>query len=391
MTDASSDDTLTLPDFRVELIDSLAKIPAAEWDALGGGSLLTSHAFLSALETTGCVGEDAGWVTRHLLLHRGDKLVGAVPLYLKGHSYGEYVFDWAWADAYQRHGLEYYPKWLGAVPFTPVGGARLLTQEPAIRQVLAESLMMVAERSGASSLHILFPTPPETEALRDAGCKIRHGVQFHWRNAGWKDFEAFLKSLSQKKRKNIRAERRKVAGAGVTTRIRTGAAITDADWLFFYRCYSNTYHVRRSTPYLNLAFFQKLGEQLGDHCVMTIAERHGEPLAASLLFRDAVDGEDRLYGRYWGTLEDVDGLHFEVAYYAPMEWAIANGIAMIEGGAQGEHKLARGFMPSRTDSAHWLAHPAFAEAVEDFLIREGDGVDALLDELEEHSPFKKPK
>jgi predicted N-acyltransferase len=374
--------------YRSEIIDSLAKVPAAAWDALGGGSLLTSHAFLSALETTGCVGEDTGWAPRHMLLHRGDELVGAVPFYLKGHSYGEYVFDWAWADAYQRHGLEYYPKWLSAVPFTPVAGARLLTREPELREVLAEALLMIAERSGASSLHVLFSTPPETEALRAAGCKIRHGVQFHWRNAGWKDFEAFLASLSQKKRKNIRAERRKVVAAGIKTRVITGAALTDQDWQFFYRCYSNTYHVRGSTPYLNLAFFRELGAKLADHCVMTIAEQHGEPLAASLLFRDTVDGEERLYGRYWGTLEDVDSLNFEVSYYVPMEWAIAQGIAMIEGGAQGEHKLARGFMPVRTDSAHWLAHPAFAEAVEDFLAREGEGVDSLLDELGEHSPFK---
>ena len=374
--------------YRSEIVDGMDKVPAAAWDALGGGSLLTSHAFLSAMERTGCVGEDTGWVPRHMLLHREDELVGAVPLYLKGHSYGEYVFDWAWADAYQRHGLEYYPKWLSAVPFTPVGGARLLTREPELREVLAEALMMIAERSGASSLHVLFPTPPETEALRAAGCKIRHGVQFHWRNAGWKNFESFLASLSQKKRKNIRAERRKVAAAGITTRVVTGEAIRDEDWLFFYRCYSNTYHVRRSTPYLSLAFFQELGHKLARHCVMTIAERDGEPVAASLLFRDEVNGEDTLYGRYWGALGDVDSLHFEVAYYAPMEWAIANQVAMIEGGAQGEHKLARGFMPVRTDSAHWLAHPAFAEAVEDFLNREGAGVDNLLDELNDHSPFK---
>ena len=374
--------------YRSEIVDGMDKVPAAAWDALGGGSLLTSHAFLSAMERTGCVGEDTGWVPRHMLLHREDELVGAVPLYLKGHSYGEYVFDWAWADAYQRHGLEYYPKWLSAVPFTPVGGARLLTREPELREVLAEALMMIAERSGASSLHVLFPTPPETEALRAAGCKIRHGVQFHWRNAGWKNFESFLASLSQKKRKNIRAERRKVAAAGITTRVVTADAIRDEDWLFFYRCYSNTYHVRRSTPYLSLAFFQELGDKLARHCVMTIAERDGEPVAASLLFRDEVNGEDTLYGRYWGALDDVDSLHFEVAYYAPMEWAIANQVAMIEGGAQGEHKLARGFMPVRTDSAHWLAHPAFAEAVEDFLNREGAGVDNLLDELNDHSPFK---
>jgi predicted N-acyltransferase len=375
--------------YRSEIVDGIDKVPAAAWDALGGGALLTSHAFLSALERTGCVGEDTGWVPRHMLLHRGDELVGAVPLYLKGHSYGEYVFDWAWADAYQRHGLEYYPKWLSAIPFSPISGPRLLTREAEIRAVLAEALLMIAERSGASSLHVLFPTPEETEALREAGCKIRHAVQFHWRNSGWKDFEAFLKSLSQKKRKNIRAERRKVAGAGITTRVITGDQITDADWQFFYRCYSNTYHVRRSTPYLNLAFFRELGTHLARHCVMTIASRGDDRVAASLLFRDQVGGEDRLYGRYWGALDDVDSLHFEVAYYAPMEWAIANGIAMIEGGAQGEHKLARGFMPERTDSAHWLAHPAFAEAVEDFLNREGEGVEHLLDELNEHSPFKR--
>ncbi len=388
MTDASSDDTHALPDFHIELADSLAEVPAADWDALGDGSVLTSHAFLHGLETTGCVGKGSGWTPRHLLLYQGEALVGAVPLYLKSHSYGEYVFDWAWADAYERHGLAYYPKWLSAVPFTPVGGPRLLTREPVLRTVLARALLQIAEQSGASSMHVLFPTPEETEALRSAGCLIRHGLQFHWRNAGWADFDAFLASLSQPKRKKIRAERRKVAEAGVTTRVLTADAITDTDWQFFHHCYGNTYQMRGSTPYLGLAFFRHLGATLADRCVLVLAERNGMPIAASLLLRDHVDGEDRLYGRYWGATEYVDSLHFEVSYYAPMQWAIEQGIALIEGGAQGEHKLARGFMPVRTDSAHWLAHPSFADAVADFLEREGNGVERWMDELEDRSPFK---
>jgi len=412
---------------RLQVVESLGEVDAAAWDALARpAGVLLGHRFLRALETTGCVGDGTGWAPRHLLLwdegggvtrrsgtdtgsdvdvgidagdsdgrddgHDGAsaRLIGAAPLYLKSHSYGEYVFDWAWADAYERHGLRYYPKWLCAVPFTPVGGARLLAAGDGARAALAQALVALAGESGLSSLHVLFPPEAEARLLADAGCMLRTGTQFHWRNAGWRDFDGFLAGLSQPKRKKIRAERRKVREAGASVRVLAGADIRPEHWRFFHACYRNTYSEHLSTPYLNLAFFETLGAQLAEHCVMALAEDAEGPMAASLLLRDrTADGGHRLYGRYWGALRTVPCLHFELAYYAPIEWAIAHGVDVIEGGAQGEHKLARGFLPVATRSAHWLAHPAFADAVQDFLRREAAGVDAYLDELSEHTPFRR--
>jgi predicted N-acyltransferase len=318
-------------------------------------------------------------------LWEAEELVAAIPLYAKGHSYGEFVFDWAWAEAYQRNGLEYYPKWLSAIPFTPVPGARLLTTAP-YRALAAAALLQWAKKSGLSSLHVLYTTPEDSEALIEAGFMRRTHTQFHWLNRDWSDFDSFLSSLTQPKRKKIRAERRKVREAGVTTDVRSGAEITAEDWAFFYRCYANTYHMRGNAPYLTPEFFLTVGETLSEHCVMAIATRRSQPIAASLLWLDTVDGQRKLYGRYWGALEHIDCLHFEMAYYTPLEWALANNIAVIEGGAQGEHKLARGFEPVQTQSVHWLAHPGFADAVEKFLERERAGVDNYLGSLS--SPFR---
>ncbi|MEI2418109.1 GNAT family N-acetyltransferase [Orrella sp. JC864] len=378
--------------YRLELAGTLDQVRPEEWDALAApAGCLLSHAFLHGLEATGCVGEEQGWIPRHALLREAASgaLAGAAPLYLKTHSYGEYVFDWAWADAYARHGLRYYPKWLCAVPFTPVGGMRLLAREDAARQHLAQALAQLAGDSGASSMHVLFPTEAEARCLRRAGFMVRAGTQFHWRNAGWRDFDEFLDSLSQPKRKKIRAERRKVEQAGVRVRVLQGADIGEQDWRFFYRCYANTYLQRAQEPYLRPAFFLHLGQQLPAHCVMAQALLDGQPVAASLLLRDAPGGEPRLYGRYWGALAEISCLHFELCYYTPIEWAIGQGIRVFEGGAQGEHKLARGLMPVATRSAHWLAHPAFAQAVEDFLRREAAGLDAYMDELNEHTPYRR--
>ncbi|VFR20972.1 COGs COG3146 [plant metagenome] len=383
-----ADDT---PRYRLQIIDSLAEVDAADWDALAAtAGCLLSHAFLHGLEATGCVGEGTGWLPRHVLLRdeADGSLAGAVPLYLKGHSYGEYVFDWAWAEAYERHGLRYYPKWLSAIPFTPVGGTRLLARDTATRDALARALPAIAEESGLSSLHVLFPREDEARALAEAGCMLRADTQFHWRNAGWSGFEDFLASLSQPKRKKIRAERRKVQEAGVSTRVVSGGQITPEQWAFFYTCYTATYRLRGNDPYLTPAFFTHLGQALPEHCVMALAERDGRQIAACLLLSDIVEGERRLYGRYWGAVADVPCLHFELSYYTPIAWAIAQGVSVIEGGAQGEHKLARGFLPVPTRSAHWLAHPAFAQAVEDFLERESRGVEAYVAELGGHSPFK---
>jgi predicted N-acyltransferase len=373
---------------KLQAIENISEVEAVSWDALvatSGGSVLSQHAFLQAFETSQCVAPDTGWQPRHLLLWEEDQLVAAIPLYAKGHSYGEFVFDWAWAEAYQRNGLEYYPKWLSAIPFTPVPGSRLLTTEP-YRALAAAALLQWAKKSGLSSLHVLYTTPEDTEALVQTGCMRRTHTQFHWFNRDWPDFETFLASLTQPKRKKIRTERRKVREVGVTTCVRSGAQISPEDWAFFYRCYANTYHVRGNTPYLTPEFFLTVGETLSEHCVMAIATRRAQPIAASLLWLDTVAGQRKLYGRYWGALEHVDCLHFELAYYTPLEWALANNIAVVEGGAQGEHKLARGFEPVQTQSVHWLAHPGFADAVEKFLERERAGVDNYLGSLS--SPFR---
>jgi predicted N-acyltransferase len=375
----------------MRLVDDLAAVAPADWNSLaaasGGGRLqpFLRHEFLHALEATGCVGAGTGWLPRHLLLEdvRG-RLRAAVPLYLKSHSYGEYVFDWAWADAYQRHGRRYYPKLLSAVPFTPVAGPRLLAADDPARKAAASALLRLAADSGLSSLHVLYPTETEAALLESLGASQRRGVQFHWHNRGWADFEGFLGALSQPKRKKIRAERRKVASAGLGIERLAGDAITPGDWAFFARCYENTYADHGSTPYLNLAFFERIGALLPGHLVLVVARDGARPIACSLLVVD----DERVYGRYWGALEQVPCLHFELCYYQAIELAIERRLAVIEGGAQGEHKMARGFEPVETRSAHWLAEPAFADAVERFLEREGGMVGAWLDELDERSAFR---
>lgn len=365
-------------------------MPAGDWntlasDAAGGApSAFLRHEWLEAMERTGCVGEAAGWIPRHLALFDGERIVAAAPLYAKLHSWGEYVFDWAWAEAYQRHGLHYYPKLLSAIPFTPVSGPRLLARDAGARAALVDALLSVARSSKVSSLHVLFPTPDEADLLTGAGMTLRRGVQFHWRNAGFADFEAFLATLSQPKRKKIRAERRKVAEAGVTLVRSHGVDIRERDWAFFSQCYASTYAAHGSTPYLDLDFFLSVGESMPEHFVMVTALRDGRPIASSLLVRD----ETRLYGRYWGALEHVPCLHFETAYYQAIEAAIELRLRVVEGGAQGEHKLARGFLAEPTCSAHWLAEPAFADAVDRYLEREGRMIEGYLDELAERSPFR---
>jgi len=305
-------------------------------------------------------------------------------MYAKFHSYGEYVFDWAWADAYRRNGLGYYPKLLSAIPFTPVTGGRLLARDEHARAALITALRGVQEASHLSSTHILYPPEPEARLLEDAGFMLRKGVQFHWQNQGYDNFDQFLSNLEQKKRKNIRAERRKVRDAGITLRQVIGRDASETDWRFFKRCYDQTYREHYSTPYLNLDFFLRIGETMPDNILLVIAERDGRAIASSLLVYD----EQALYGRYWGCIEQHPCLHFETAYYQPLEFCIEQKIAAFEGGAQGEHKMARGFLPQQTWSAHWLAHPDFADAVERFLAREGEGVSAYVDELNERNPFR---
>jgi predicted N-acyltransferase len=301
------------------------------------------------------------------------------------------VFDWAWADAYRRNSVDYYPKLLSAIPFTPVTGPRLIAVDAHAGVALAKAVMNHARSCELSSLHVLFPEgDDEVAALEDAGCMRREGVQFHWTNAGYADFESFVDTLERKRRKNIRAERRKVAEAGVRVRRVEGRDATDADWRFFARCYANTYRAHYSTPYLNLAFFRRIAAAMPESLLLVIAEREdadhvARPIASSLV----VFNGGTLYGRYWGEVEHVACLHFECAYYQPLEFCIERGIRLFEGGAQGEHKMARALMPVKTTSAHWLAEPAFARAVGDFLAREDQGIDSYLVELAQRNPFRR--
>ncbi|OJA41886.1 GNAT family N-acetyltransferase [Burkholderia ubonensis] len=383
-------------DYRTGILSSPAEVPAAEWNALVARDARPTpflrHEFLDALHVARCAVDATGWSPRFVTLtdERTGRLAAAAPVYLKTHSYGEYVFDWAWADAYQRNGVPYYPKLLCAVPFTPVQGTRVLAADDDARRRLAATLLALAEQSDVSSLHVLFPTETEAQLFDSMGMMLRQGVQFHWINDGYRHFDDFLGTLEQKKRKNIRAERRKVHDAGVTFRRLTGDAIRDADWRFFSRCYRQTYRDHYSSPYLNLEFFRTIGQTMPDNLLLVIAEADGKPIASALaVYQRDPGGGGTLYGRYWGAVEHVPCLHFETAYYQLLEFCIEAGLDTFEGGAQGEHKLARGFLPTVTHSAHWLAHPAFSDAVSRFLERETNHIHAYVDELHDHNPFKR--
>ena len=318
------------------------------------------------------------------------QLLAACPLYLKTHSYGEYVFDWAWADAYKRHRLAYYPKAVIAVPFTPVPGTRLMAKTQTAREALLSAAVDFCQGQGLSSLHLLFGAPEDLQASQALGLLQRQTVQFHWQHPGVSDFESFLKTLNQEKRKKIRQERRRVSDAGVQFRHAHGQAIPPEDWDFFYRCYERTYLEHGNAPYLSRDFFVRMAEHMPEHWLLFIAERAGQPMACSLIGLQGLGTHDAVaYGRYWGALERVDCLHFEACYYQPIEWCLAHGVQRFEGGAQGEHKMARALLPVETASAHWLAHPGFAEAVANFLEREGQGVSNYLAHLESRSPLRR--
>ena len=379
-------------------------INASDWNSLLAcqpqATPFMRHEYLVALESSASAIPTTGWGAQFFTLWQGDALVAACPLYLKNHSYGEYVFDHAWARAYQEHGLAYYPKALVAVPFTPVPGTRLMATNADMRRTLVAALRDWCTEQGLSSLHVLFASPEDLAACAAEGLLQRDTVQFHWSNAEYPDFEGFLASLNQEKRKKIRQERRRVAEAGVTFRWLRGSDITRADWDFFYRCYERTYLEHGNLPYLSPAFFAHMHSDMPEHWVMFIAERAGKPIASSLIAFSAhperASGQNDpkplppvAYGRYWGALERVDCLHFEACYYQPLEWCIAHGIERFEGGAQGEHKMARALLPVPAHSAHWLAHPAFAEAVDRFLARESTGVAQYLEHLQTRIPLKK--
>jgi len=383
-------------DYVTRVLASVGELDAAQWNALlaaqpHAGPFMR-HEYLSAMQDSGSATPDSGWTPQVLTLWRGAELQAACPVYLKSHSYGEYVFDWAWANAYEQHGLAYYPKALVAVPFTPVPGARLLARDAAAREALVRALIAWCAENKLSSLHLLFGSAEDIAACGAAGMMLRHTVQFHWANDGYASFDDFLGRLSQDKRKKIRQERRKVADAGVTFRWARGADISSADWDFFYRCYERTYREHGNPPYLTRDFFRRMQADLPDHWLMFTATRDGHPIATSLIALQATPGRPgTAFGRYWGALERVDCLHFEACYYQPLQWCIDHGMASFEGGAQGEHKMARALMPVSTTSAHWLAHPSFADAVQRFLAREGEGIQGYLGHLGDRNPFRQEK
>ncbi len=443
-------------DYVIRVLNSPLDVPGADWNELllaqspdGVLNPFMRHEYLAAMHQSGSAVPKTGWTPRFVTLWQGATLVAACALYLKDHSYGEYVFDHAWANAYQQHGLRYYPKALVAAPFTPVPGPRLLARSPAERTLLVEALKSWCEEEKLSSLHLLFTDDADVAACEEAGLMLRHTVQFHWTNKaptfvasrtalppegaaapaawqsqfcgpdlpgeetqrpavatnGYRDFDDFLMSLSQEKRKKIRQERRKVADAGVTFRWSRGKDISSADWDFFYRCYERTYYEHGNAPYLSRDFFKRMQSTMPENWLLFVAEYNGgtepQPIAISLIAlgartdchsgqNDAQNQHLTAYGRYWGALARVDCLHFEACYYQPLQWCIEHGVQRFEGGAQGEHKMARALLPVKTTSAHWLAHPSFADAIERFLEREGAGIGNYMNELEGRTPFKAP-
>ncbi len=375
--------------YRMRVQNSLSEIGETVWNDLVRAqekpTPFLAYAFLHALHESMCASPQTGWQIQYLSLWLENRLVAAMPLYVKLHSYGEYVFDWAWAHAYHEHGVRYYPKLLCAIPFTPVEGSRLLARDPDARQHLLAGLKAFYEAGNYSSSHILFPCEAELPTLKAAGFIIRQGHQFHWQNKGFRDFQDFLDSLSMKKRKNIRAERQSVQKAGISFTHLSGSEIKEAHWAFFKRCYDQTYAAHRSSPYLNLNFFQRIGATMGEQLLLILAYRDAQPIAASLSFKD----ETRLYGRYWGCVDYVPCLHFETAYYQAIEFCIAQKLAVFEGGAQGEHKMARGFLPVSTYSAHILKEARFFQAIKAHVEHESGEFEEYKRILTENSAYKR--
>ncbi|NOX76289.1 MAG: N-acetyltransferase [Gammaproteobacteria bacterium] len=379
---------------RSTLISSMSDVSRDAWNALDGTHTpFLRHEFLSALEKHGCVGEATGWTPQHVLLFDADNnLVGAVPQYLKHHSYGELVFDWAWADAFQRSGLRYYPKLVAAIPYTPASGPRLLVTPGAERGTVASALVRLlienAQRQQLSSLHCLFPHGQDRSVLASQGLLVRMGCQFHWHNDHYRDFDDFLARLTARKRKKIRRERRAVAESGVTLHRLLGEQLTDTQWQAVHRHYVSTYERLGGYATLSRAFFQEVSHSLPGQLLVIVAEhpdaQDGLPVASAICFRDA----DTLYGRHWGCDAHFDNLHFEVCYYQGLEYCIEQGLRRFDPGAQGEHKISRGFLPTPTWSCHWIADPEFRVAIEDFLCHETRGMEHYIESLGEHSPFK---
>ncbi len=378
---------------QIRITQSLSEVSESDWNALlpaDAGPFL-KYEFLITLEQTGCVGGNTGWQIAHILLENNQsQLIGAMPLYLKQHSYGEFVFDWSWAEAYQQNNMAYYPKALCAIPFTPVRGARFLASPhqniSEIQAILISALKTLVNQNGLSSAHVLFPEEMELAELKKQGFMLRDSVQFHWHNRNYLDFEQFLADLTMKRRKNIRRERAEVAQHNIEYQHLGGGSASAKDWAFFYHCYANTYLEHRSNPYLTEEFFQLWSQRMPDNLHLIIANQAGEPIAASLLVIDKKSS--KAYGRYWGAIEYIPCLHFELSYYQAIEYCIEQRIQLFEGGAQGEHKMARGFLPTTIQSAHWIEDESFSEAIKRFLEREHEGMNSYIDELEQHLPLK---
>lgn len=373
------------------IVERIADIPATDWDALAGDeNPFVSHGFLHALEATGCATNKAGWLPQHMVMEdAAGRLLGAVPLYLKGHSQGEYVFDHGWAHAFERAGGSYYPKLQASVPFSPVTGPRLLAGDGPgaieVRFALARTLETFCERMGVSSVHVTFPTRAEWDLLGEAGWIQRRGRQFHWHNRGYETFDDFLGALMSRKRKAIKKERREVAESGIVVRALTGAEIEPRHWDAFYRFYVDTYDRKWGYPYLTREFFQVLQDTLPDKVVLVIAEHDGRPVAGAINLK----GKRALYGRNWGCIEDHRFLHFECCYYQAIEFAIANGLETVEAGTQGPHKIQRGYLPTETYSAHFIRHAGLRDAVARFCVEESREVDYEIEAYGEHSPYRR--
>ena len=390
------------PLFSARVLGGIGEVAAAAWDACAGGdNPFVSHAFLSALEESGSAAPETGWAPRHLVVEDASgAIVGCAPAYLKSHSYGEYVFDHAWAAACERAGGSYYPKLQVAVPFTPVtgprlmvrarlgeasGGARAGADRETIRRALITGCVALARSAGVSSLHVTFPTEAEWRGLGAAGFLLRTDRQFHWSNQGYGTFDDFLAQLASRKRKAVRRERRAAQDAGLTIETLTGAAITPAHWDAFYRCYVATAERKWGHPYLNRAFFELLGEKMADRVVLVMAANRGRTIAGAL----NLVGGGTLYGRNWGALEHHRFLHFELCYYRAIDYAIERGLSRVEAGVQGPHKIARGYLPKITYSAHWIENRGLRAAVAEYLDHERPAIDAEVEALADHAPFRK--
>lgn len=371
--------------YEAKVVSSLKTVDEQSWQALAGLNPFVGYSFLRLLEETGCVAPDKGWYPQYLLVKRAGVLVAAAPCFLKSHSRGEFVFDQGWAQAFEQHGLEYYPKLVVASPFTPVQGPRLLAQDEEARAVLADAVVSLCQATSASSAHLLFVDEKDRKAAADLGYMLREGVQFHWVNESYRSTDDFLGRLSHDKRKKARQDSKYVAAAGIDYEWLDRDALTEEHLTFFYSCYVRTYQQHWSRPYLSLEFFLRAHAERALSFVLILARRAGQPVACAL----NVLGDGTLYGRYWGSTEFVKGLHFETCYMQSIAYCIQHGIRVFEGGAQGEHKMSRGLMPVKTFSAHFVANQSFASAIGEFLEREAAAIDSYVDELEASTPFRR--